>query len=80
MEKLSATKKVMKKVELGKLKSGDIFIKNKRAFQYSYKSDEGFIIALEMKYKHSYSLTSKDIVLTSEILSYEHFKIKRKQR
>ena len=66
----------MKEVELGKLKSGDIFIKNKRVFQYSYKSDEGFIIALEMKHKNSYSLTSKDMVLTNEALSYEHFKRK----
>ena len=67
----------MKEVELGKLKSGDIFIKNKRVFQHSYKSDEGFIIVLEMKYKHSYSLTSKDMVLTNEVLSYEHFKRKQ---
>ena len=70
------SKMVMKEVKLGELESGDIFIRNKHAFQYSYKTDEGFIIVLELKHRNSFSLTSEDMVLTNEALSYEHFKRK----
>jgi hypothetical protein len=67
----------MKKVKLRELKGGDIFIRNKRAFQFSYKTDWGTIVVLELKYRHSYSLTDEVIVLTNETLSYEHFRRKK---
>ncbi len=66
----------MKEVKLGELESGDIFIRNKRAFQLSYKTNDGFIIVLELKHRNSYSLTSEIIVLTNKALSYEHFERK----
>ncbi len=68
----------MIKVKLGKLVSGDIFIKNKRAYQFSYITDDGLIIVLGLKHGSSYSMTSDDIVLTNYALSYENFERKRK--
>lgn len=68
---------MLKKVRLGELVRGDIFIRNKRAYQFSYKTDDGFIIVLELKHRSSYSMDSNDIVQTNKVLSYKHFKEKR---
>mgnify|MGYP000858492356 FL=1 len=74
---MTELKKGMETVELKTLKSGDMFIYNRKAWQVSYRNDDGIIVVLDAKNRSAWHLSGRTKVKTCYALSYKRFEEKR---
>lgn len=69
--------KRMKIVELNTLKSGDMFIRNRKAWLVSRQTEDGIFVILDPKTHTAWHLSGRTKVKTCYALSYKRFEEKR---
>lgn len=68
--------KRMEIVELKTLESGDIFIRNRRAYQVSRRTEDGIVVMIDLKTRAAWHLSGRVKVKTCYALSYKRFEEK----
>lgn len=73
---ITEIKKRMEIVELKTLESGDVFIRNRRAYQVSRRTEDGIVVIIDVITRAAWHLSGRVKVKTCYALSYKRFEEK----